>query len=594
MSALRVSVVLSLFLCWPFCVDAATFSVGSDAACTHSNLLAAVSAASSNGPDMDEIRVASNQAYANQILPIAGHSVTVVGGYATCASATPSGRTVIRGNSAGTIGTFSTSGTAPPGGMPFRLLLRNLELRDGGNLVGRRGGALRIEGEFDVTVSNVEISENQAGRGGGIYLDGSDDARLFLAGGTSIRNNTAGISGGGLYCVDGGFVSLTAAAIESNTALDNGSDPDESGSGGGVALYRQCSMRHSGSSGASGVRDNVAQDGGGYYLRSADLFVLGEAGAAAWVLGNDASGAGGGIAINDDFTDGISLETTSNVEIFDSRIEDNTGLYGAGIAVVVGGQVAMRRTRFGSSCHDATRCSTLSRNTATAAQGVCLGGALYAGVASAVSIQHTFIDDNCRTARGHPLRVDENARVRIDSSVLARNGDEPFGFGPRFDGLFDFSWSTMTGHLSSPRTALMRFPSDATATGRVRLFGSILGEPFERMYGVLGGGTSPMQLVADCLLLDASYTQSTAPFRITTIAAPWGMVAPGAGNYRPSATSEAVDYCDTSVLPRMGGDMEGGAVPFDQTITDLFGSHDVGAYELAGALADAVFADGFE
>jgi hypothetical protein len=522
--------------------------------------------------------------------------VTVIGGFATCATASPTGRTVIGGSAAGTGGTFTTSGTAGIGGSTFNLVLRNLELRDGGNLVGRRGGALRIGGQFDVTLSNVVITGNEAGRGGGVYLDGSNDAQLFVQDATSINNNVAGVSGGGVYCINGGFISLGRGVIEDNSALDNGTDPNESGNGGGVALYGQCRMFHSGNPGTTGVRDNYAErHGGGYYLRSADLSLFGGALAPAWVLRNRALDTGGGIAVNDDISGGIPAAIRSEVSIEDSRIEENGARLGGGIGLVVGGQVTMQRTRFGGTCHDATRCSTLSRNRGPEGGDFCLAAGLYAGLIGQVSIQQTFIEENCRLLRGWGTRVADNARVRIDSSVMARNADSPFGFEPSFDGQLDFSWSTMTGHVAAPRLAMMQFPPDATATGRVRLFGSILGEPFERLYSVAGGGTSPMSVVADCLLIDTTYNQPTAPFRMTELASPWGMASPASGNYRPAGPASApVDYCDLGVAPRIGADMDGGTLPVDLPVTDLFGPRDLGAYEVPLGGAERIFADGFD
>jgi hypothetical protein len=186
--------------------------------------------------------------------------------------------------------------------------------------------------------------------------------------------------------------------------------------------------------------------------------------------------------------------------------------------------------------------------------------------------------------------------VRIDSSVLARNNAVPFAFEPSFDGQLDLSWSTVTGHLDGPRVALMQFPPDPSATGDVRLFGNILGEPFERLSAVSGGGTSPMSVVADCLLLDTTFTQPTSPIRAIETVAPWGMVAPATGDYRPASglTSLPVDFCDSSLAQRVGGDLDGVTAPIDQPRANLFGTHDLGAYELIGTASDAVFTNGFE
>jgi hypothetical protein len=574
--------------------QAAIFTVGSDAACTHSNILSAISAASTNGPAVDEIRVAMNQTYASQVLPIASHSVQLRGGYATCAATTPTGYTVIGGTAAGVNGTITTTGVAASA---FTVLLERLELRDGGNQVSRRGGAVRIGGHFDVTVRNVRIVENQAGRGGGIYVDGTDGATLWLTGGTTINNNLAGLSGGGIYCLGGADLQMGNAVIADNSAIDTGSDPHESGNGGGVALYEQCRMVQSGDTDSAGVRDNFAERyGGGYYLRSADLFLLGSSSAPAWVFRNQADAIGGGIAVNDDISNGIPGFVDSQVGIENSRIDNNLAAIGGGIGLVVGGTVSMNRTLFGNACHNATRCSTLSQNSATDAGAFCVGAAISAGLISSMLVRQTIIDNNCPTLHGYAVRVADNAQLRIDSSVLARNNDEPFGFDPSFDGRLDLSWSTVTGHLNGPQFSLMLLPSNATATGDVFLFGNILGEPFQHLYSVLGGGTTPMTVTADCLVLDTTFVDATTPIRAVETTAPWGMTAPATGNYRPASglTSLPVDFCDGSLAPRVLGDMDGNTGIVDQPRANLFGTRDVGAYELAGGGGDTVFANGFE
>ncbi|MCB1601840.1 MAG: hypothetical protein KDI66_17590, partial [Xanthomonadales bacterium] len=75
---------------------AATYAVGADAACTHTDLALAISQAQSN-PGTDFIHIARNQSYSAVALNISNQSVWLIGGYSDCADTVPSGRTTLNG-----------------------------------------------------------------------------------------------------------------------------------------------------------------------------------------------------------------------------------------------------------------------------------------------------------------------------------------------------------------------------------------------------------------------------------------------------------------------------------------------------------------
>jgi hypothetical protein len=595
--ALRVVIVplLSLFFAAP--AQSVVFTVGSDAACTHSSILLAVAAAGANGPAMDEVRIARNHTNTGVIVSIVSQNVTIRGGYATCAATTTSGLTIVQGSTAGTNGIFTTSGAAAA---PFLLRLQNLELRDGGNLAARRGGALRIEGSFRVQVDGTLITNNRAGRGGGIYVDGTEGAQLTLSAGTIISDNTAGISGGGMYCTNGGYISLDQAYVTDNVAQDNGSDAGESGNGGGIALFSDCRMYQTGSVAAPvGLHGNsAARHGGGYFLRGADLYVTGTATAAANISANVAADTGGGIGVLDDISAGIPNAVLSRARIENAWIDANRAPRGAGIGLVVGGDVDMRRTLRGDACHSVGNCSSLSFNSASVAGATCAGAALYAGLASRVAIYNTFIEDNCPSDIGSTIRVGENAGVRVESSIVARNGGtEPFFIEDNFDGVLLIGWSTIFGNLDALRTAFFALPNQSLATGSLSVWGTIVGEPFQQMTTVRGGGASPMLLAFDCLMVSPSFTQTVPAIRHTKQSPPYGLLAPAMGNYRPvsGTTSPGVDFCDPSFDPREAGDADANLGITDAPRANLHGIHDLGAYEFgSSALPDALFSNGFE
>lgn len=576
--------VLSCALLVSPVASSAIFTVGGDAACTHGNLLSAIGAAAANGPGMDEVRLATNIAYNAILAPIASHSVTVRGGYSDCADPTPSGRTVIFGSTAGSNGTFTTSG----GAQRYLVRLENLELRDGGNAT-RRGGALRIEGDFGVSLRNTLVTANLAARGGGIYIDGSVGAGVGIDAASQVANNTATVSGGGIFCQINGSVGLEGL-VYGNTAQDGGSDPVESGNGGGVALYSSCFMTQDESPGLRGVRANTAlRYGGGYYLRNgAQLYVVGSGNDAAKVGDNIAAVAGGGIAVNDNPAVEESLFIVEN-----SWIERNVAPTGAGIGLVAGGNGTISRTLPGASCHDTTICSRLAENERPATPGTCFGAAAYVGPSGVLRIRGTIVEENCPSDSGWAFRQRSDSQLRIDSSVVASNGgSEPFFVEGAFTGVLQIAWSTITGHFDVERPAMFSVPNDAS-DGLLEVYGTLLGEPFQQMAAVAGGGAlPPMDFQYDCLVLPTSYAASAVAIRSVRLAPPYGMIAPATGNFRlASGTALPVDWCDNSVAPRFIRDADGLTTLYDAPRANQFGAYDIGAYEL---VPDAQFANGFE
>jgi hypothetical protein len=77
-------------------VFAATFSVGSDLACTTNSLQSAITSAG-NSPGPDLIRLANNQTYTAQALTIGQQDLIIEGSYADCSAATPTASTLISG-----------------------------------------------------------------------------------------------------------------------------------------------------------------------------------------------------------------------------------------------------------------------------------------------------------------------------------------------------------------------------------------------------------------------------------------------------------------------------------------------------------------
>ncbi len=579
---------------------AVEFRVGAvgDAACTHSTLLSALLAASFNGPGLDTIRIARNQMYTGVALPVNGHSVRLIGGYATCASATSSGRTTLTGS------TGSTSAITTSGSGAHVLELVNIEIADspGGGSATRLGGGLRIGGDYRVQLRNSRIRNNIAAYGGGIHVAGVPGTHLLLeTPANAIHANTATISGGGIHCTGPAQIELAAgaASVYENSAQDNGTDPAESGTGGGIALFDGCSLVQTGGPGASGVFANrAARYGGGYYLRNlARLRISGTGNGPARVIDNRVDlpspgdvTAGGGIAIRDPAG---SSAFFSEALAENAWIDGNHAFQGSGVALLGGGRFYMRRTLNGAACHDPRHCSSLSFNGMDGSTMGVRAGALWAQTDATVEITGTYIEGNSALI-GSALWTNGNARTYLDSVVLSGN----FGATTLIDaqdmngnGTMVLAWSTVTGNSYSGANAgkrVLRAMQVPTADA-VRIHGSILGEP-------LMTGVEAAQVRSDCVLRDPAMQPLGAGGSITrqgVLADPYGLAGPGAGNFHlANGNAVPVDWCDASLAPRLRTDISGSAQVIDAIRTNLHGIHDLGAHEFPDN--DRIFANGFE
>jgi hypothetical protein len=581
----------------PALADTFRVGAGGDPACTHTTLLAALIAASGNGAGVDTIRIANTQAYTGVVLAVSGHSLRIEGGYASCGAASASGRTVLTGGT-GTATAISTGGAGS-----HTLELVNLDIANSptGGAGSRLGGGLRITGSFHVTLRNTLIRNNTAARGGGIYIDGSSGTRLTLALPTSaISDNDATIAGGGLYCTGPAVIDWQAGAgaVYGNSATSTGADPDESGSGGGAALFNGCSLTQHGGPGLNHLFGNTAvQYGGGYYLRNqARLHLVGNGQHPARVTDNITTlatggtpGAGGGIAIRDPAGAG----TTSEVLVEDSVIEDNRSWQGSGVALLGGGRFEMRRTLAGSACHDARYCSSLSFNGVPGTALSARAGALWAQQGAVVDISGTYIQGNGALV-GSALWTNGTARTTLESVVLSDNHGATALIDARDIsgvGAITVAWSTVTGNSYAGAASGRRIlqANQAPSANSVRVYGSLLGE-------ALATGIQSPLLLSDCVLRDPAMAPLGTGSSITrqgTLAAPYGMAAPAGGNFHlASGLAEPVDWCDIGVGPRLHPDIEGNVGIVDAAASNLWGIRDLGAHEFQDT--DLLFAHGFE
>ena len=244
---------------------ARVLTVGSGSGCAHDTIQSALDEAQ-NGSGDYIVRITRSIAYNNVHAHIAltsARDVVIEGGYATCSSGHDNTRTVL--SASGTSGVvLNTSATT--GGIVH---LRWLEVR-GATFSMNGGGGIVFYGDGVLEVSDSFITQNRANHGGGINAVGTgSNAELVIGANVVISNNTANISGGGIYASQ-----IEMSMTEPGSILMlNHADGSCDGCGYGGGLYIDAGNRSSyayiGSSGVGNlgaIWGNTARYGGGVAL----------------------------------------------------------------------------------------------------------------------------------------------------------------------------------------------------------------------------------------------------------------------------------------------------------------------------------------
>ena len=131
-----------------------------------------------------------------------------------------------------------------------QLTIKDVTLTEGS---GSRGGAIRLHNVAQVTASNVEFKDNEAGWGGAISTESSKDR--LVVGNSSFVGNRAENEGGAVV-TDGGVIEISHSPFHDNRAAEEG---------GAVASLRgQVAIAN------STFHGNVAQKGGGIYINGTE------------------------------------------------------------------------------------------------------------------------------------------------------------------------------------------------------------------------------------------------------------------------------------------------------------------------------------
>lgn len=548
---------MRMFLCLVLSVSAAVavsgdvLTVGSDlGACDYTNLSTAVSAASSG--DTLQLDVGSYVGVAGTNFNVISKSMTIQGGYTGCSGVRTQNPSTINGMGGDSV--FEVSGS----GSHF-LLLEQLVIT-GGNDDFDHGGGIGIQDDFDVTLLDVGIVLNDSERGGGIHIDGTGGATLFVGEGSRIGLNHATVGGGGIYCQNEAVVRIFAPAVVDENTTD----------GNGAGIYADdCDVFLDGDfPHLVVVEENIAAGhGGGFYATlGAQVIGDGRAGGALEVRYNEAgllssTGYGGAAYSRQSNFDGRSLVSLLAAKVFSNKADEGGAFYA---------------TNFGS---------------------LLLGASSY----SCASFPCQEMFDN-EADRGGAVSVVADGEIRIRRAIVRHNGsfsgDAPIAYVDS-GGIFEVESSFVVGNGISDISGTAGIMD---LGGIVRLEGSTLADNYGFDHLLETGGSfegkgliswdnnaSPTFDVStlanatlDCAVIPVAEPLPAGATRISPMAPIFSN--PGALDYHLETGSGGIDLCDFSP-------------PVGYPILDIDGQP-----RWLGAAGDAggdesdlpIFSDGFE
>jgi predicted outer membrane repeat protein len=577
------------------------YKVGSDAACTHTTIQAAIDAAAAS-PGEDYVWIASNQTYNGQHVTIDGQVVDVVGGFADC-SASEAGTAITTVSGAGNGGrsVFSVRGAS-------HVFMSNLFIRDAEN--SGDGGGIDFAGSGWMKLAQTTVSLNQAEHGAGINFRGTGgDAELHIAHDTLILNNTAAVSGGGIR-VEG---STRLFVLEPQILIAFNSAAGTDGKGGGIEQLApaRIDIGSPGYNGGAVVQFNDADYGGGIAVNTnndsdvhARLFST-DPNNPVQITNNTARKTGGGIWINP-CSAVADCYAWAYLCAQDFRIDDNIAQEGAAIYADVDTKfdglsarsyvLLNHNSEFNALCLDpepveslgavpcaaGVPCNELAYNVTENAAGDPTNGAvilmqtdgrlnairfrMHHNVAAhlirsvdddegnTTNLSRCLFTDNQLTASAILHTPDGDGSVAVDECTFARNS---IGSGAAVE----------VNHV------------DTTITR------SIFDQPG---VPVLSSPNWDHVTAVEVMAQDLS----TLPFSTRDIQATPSFVDPEHGDYHLRPDSPGIDYADSDHVI----DLDGNTRKVNLPAENVFGTQDLGALEtqLGCSVSDSIFCDGFD
>ena len=581
-----------------------TFIVDPNCAWAYPTIQAAVDAATAYTDDShaDYIWIADDVTYSGQHIVINDAETEIIeGGFTDCNDFDPgTDHTTISGagNDGGPVFEITGNGAA--------VVFSNLYIT-GAQRPGQNGGGIYFAGHGLLQLELTNVYLNTAGYGAGIYFSGSGgDATLYLEHDTTVLNNTADTSGGGIR-IEG---SARLFALKPQTWI--GFNHAMNGYGGGVEILgparADIGTSYNGSSVVSWNEarraDSAATDAG----MGGGIAVI-DNGHGEGVLRTFADAASTPTAISSNTADyrggGLYLYGAASACLFASSLvddiaedgaaiyEDNNGTTDVGVYVNGGAP-----DRLGPECGPETVANL---------GGVkdCIGGDAACGTISNNVTQHSdgtgsagTIVVSWGTFVGHRLRMRDNlahqlifhANLNLTRCLLTDNGVSG-ALLHSYSGLARMHSCTIANNTIGD-SFVMQYPDGYSS---VDLAYDIVDQPAHYTVNWLSGhGT-----------FDVSYTMSNSiaglPQNNPSVVQGQPVFVDAAnGDYHLLPNYQhALDFGQGSNFDS-GPDLDGMPAPVDLAAVPnyLFGSADLGAYERQSMFncgtADSIFCDGFE
>jgi len=562
--------------------QAVVLSVGSDAGCSHATVQAAVDALPADG--MHEIRVRSGT-WSAQAIAINSRSVTIRGGYTSCAQSTPTGTTILSGLG-GAAASVLGIGSNLPAGTGIDIVLENLSLVRGDDTF--YGGGIEFRAYGTLTLRKVGIAQNTAGYGGGIYFFGDPDTKAFselrIESDTVIQLNTATYGGGGIKLVANARLVMLhdRTMISGNEAL--------MGDGGGILAESpaQVDIASPGFGTSGAINNNRARFGGGLALVERD-WIYGDitdstsrlfstfADRPVRIHNNLARQGGGGIYTRSVWFDG-EARSRINLHAWDFRVDGNRAPQGSAILAssdgAAGGHVILnggtsgigqpRPVSLGAvACAAGAACNRIDGNVAAEESGTPTTGAavfVTAGTDALLDVERTAFSNN---TGGEAVRSYADDLFLYNSLV---SGNTLSGHVIRQDkagAIFAVTGTTIAGNVFNSTHAIR-------TAGPLSLRRSILWQPGKALLLQDQGALD----VAELIVNETGTLGGAAP---TLVASNPRFVDPARGDFHLQPASPAVDFALASSGVDLDGVPRGGDFAL---VPNRFGPGDIGAYEL--------------
>lgn len=328
----------------------------------------------------------------------------------------------------------------------LNLTLEKLIIKNGNHTTGRGGGIHFNSVGGTLKISDSDIIDNKAKRGGGISVFGG----TFTATNCKISGNKADNtpdSGGGVYLGENGKLELENVEISGNTA---------SGQGGGIFVGDGIDFEMTD---GTTISKNKAASGGGIFVANTAAFTL----TGGTISENECkysdSGSGGGIRFGNDGASITGKVTIRGGSVIGNSSYKGGGIYSAGTLEMVGSAIIENNKAIGSNglgggvYIQSGGKMTISdgkvrNNTATGGAGIYAFRAMPSASDITVTMSGGEISGNISDKYGGGIYVDKST-VNLNGGVIRGNKSNLNGGGINvYDGIVTMTDGEISGNTS--------------------------------------------------------------------------------------------------------------------------------------------------